>query len=246
MRPWAWMLLLSLLPLPARAAAGGGANAAATLVEPAAAALAATCGQAIRDVLAQGPWAREDSLDFAWELPPLLGLPAQAEVEARPLLLRPRGTSTVGLTICERGLVLRRLTVPVRVRRWERLPVAKRDLARGRVLAAEDLEERWLETTRLADDDLPRLADVLGRRLTRFLLAGRAIANRQLDDEPDIRRGEPLTLTVVSGGVTVSAAAEALEDGRVGHVLRVRLGENGRRFSARLTERGRAVVEVAG
>ena len=231
------ILLLSLLAWPALRGAAA--------PNPAAPDLAASCDAAIRQAMAA---VRQpgDSLACEWRLPPLKSLPAQAAVEAKPLQIKPRGTCTIELRILEQGQCLRRLTVPVRLRRWEKLPVARRDLERDRVLAAEDLELRWLETTQLAESDLPPLSEVLGRRLTRFLLEGRPIAARQLTWEPDIKRGEPLTLCVVSGGVTVSAAAEALEDGRVGQWLHVRLAENGKRFSARLTAKGQAVVEVTG
>ena len=207
--------------------------------------LAARCNAALAGVLSAASQPG-DSLAWEWRLPPLAGLPAQAAVAARPLLMRPRGTCTVELELSEGGRCLRRLTVPVRQRRWERLPVARRDLERGHLLEAADLEERWIETTRLPETELPGLTQLPGRRLTRFLPEGRPVAARQLAWDPDIRRGEPLTLSVVSGGVTVSAAAEALEDGRVGQWLRVRLAEGGRRFQARLTARGQARVEVAG
>lgn len=231
------LLLALLLSLPALRAVGG---------EPAEGRLRAACDQALRDVLAQGPWAGRDSVAFDWSLPVLPRLSDSARVEAQPLQLRPRGTCTVALRLLEKDRVLRRLTVPVRVRRWDLLPVARRELARGHVLTVEDLEERWLESTQLADSDLITLDEALGCRVSRYVLAGRPLPRRQLETLPDVLRGETLTLRVRSGGVVVSAAAEALEDGRIGQTLHLRLTENGRRLSARLTAKGMAEVEVAG
>ncbi|MDP2360906.1 MAG: flagellar basal body P-ring formation chaperone FlgA [bacterium] len=234
-----WFLLLFLAAAAgwtggARAAAGGEGD------------VAERCDTALRAVLADGPWSGADSVAFDWTLPPLRGVPAPALIEAEALQLRERGTCTVALRLLDQGRILRRLTVPVRVRRWEHLPVARRDLPRGRVLEEGDVEERWVETTHLAGGDLMPLGEVLGRRLARPLGAGRALPGRLLESVPDVRRGESLVLTVRSGGVSVSARAEALEDALIGQTFKVRLFETGRRMAARLTADGQALVEVGG
>jgi flagella basal body P-ring formation protein FlgA len=208
--------------------------------------LRTACDEALQGVLATGPWSERDSVDFDWLLPVLPRLSDSATVEAEAMQMRPRGTCTVALRLLEQGRVQRRLTIPVRVRRWDLLPVARRELPRGRILSAEDLEERWLESTQWADGDLIPLAEALGCRVSRYLLAGRPLPRRMLESVPDVLRGENLTLTVRSGGVAVSAAAEALEDGRIGQTLQLRLTETGRRMNARLTSKGQAEVEVAG
>jgi len=231
------LLLAALLPLAAaargtRAEEGG--------------ALRVACDTALRGLLADGPWSPGDSVAFDWTLPALPRLSDSARVEAEAVQLRPRGTCVVALRLLEKDRVVRRLSVPVRVRRWDLLPVARRELSRGRVLTAEDLEERWMESTAMADADLIRLDEALGSRLSRYLLAGRPLARRQLEQVPDVRRGELLTVTVRSGGVAVRAAAHALEDGRIGESLQVKLEETGRRLVARLVAPGEAVLEVAG
>lgn len=242
------MIRAATLPVLVLAAvlAAGALRPAAARATPTPVPLAERCDTALRQALAQGPWGSADSVAFSWQLPPLANLPADALVEAEALLLREAGTSTVALRLLDQGRCLRRLVVPVRVRRWRLLPVARADLPRGRVLGAADLEERWMETTHLAAADLPALGEVVGRRLERYLVAGRHIPARLLEQVPDVRRGEALTVTVVSGGVRISAGAEALEDARVGESLKVRLSDTGRRLDARLTAPGRAEVEVAG
>ncbi len=231
-------LLVVLLPALAAAARGARPEAGASL--------RAACDAALRGVLATGPWSPRDSVAFDWSLPVLPRLSDSARVEADVVQLRPRGTCVVALRLVDQGRVARRLTVPVRVRRWDLLPVARRELPRGRVLTAEDLEARWLESTAMADADLVSLEDALGNRLSRYLLAGRPLARRQLERVPDVRRGETLTVTVRTGGVAVRASAHALEDGRIGESLQVKLDDTGRRLTARLVAAGEAVLEVAG
>lgn len=239
-RPAAIGLMFALLLICLRPAEAAGVHALGD------AQLRQRCGAAVEAVLATGPWQAADSLELVWDLPPLGGLPASAEVEAEALQLRPRGTGTVALRILDGPRVLKRLTLPVRVRRWEPCAVARHDLPRGAVLGAGDLELRWLETTRAEGGDLPTLDESLGRRLTRMLAAGRPVLARQLEPMVDIRRGDALRVTVRSGGVCITANGEALEDGCLGLPMKVRLLDTGRQLEARLVAPGEAEVEVAG
>jgi len=207
--------------------------------------LRARCATAVEEVLAHGPWQTGDSLELVWELPPLGTLSATLEASAEALQLRERGTGTVALRLLDGDRVVRRLTLPVRVRRWERCAVARHDMSRGTVLTAGDLEERWLETTRAQGGELPTLDEATGRRLARMLAAGRPVVARQLESVVDIRRGQALRVTVRSGGVCITANGEALEDGCLGLPLKVRLLDTGRQLEARLVAMGEAEVEVA-
>ena len=234
--PWvlAALLLVCLHPATARGGKDGGD-----------AGLKERCARAVDMVLAQGPWQRGDSLDLCWELPSLAGLPASLEAHAEALQLRERGTGTVALRLMDGDRVVRRYTLPVRVRRWERCAVASHDLPRGALLQVTDVEERWLETTRAEGGALPNAQQVLGRRLSRMLAAGRPVMARQMEAMADIRRGEALRVTVRSGAVCITANGEALEDGCLGLPLKVRLVETGRQLEARLVAPGEAEVEVA-
>lgn len=228
------LLLCCLRPVSARGGRDGGDTG-----------LKERCTRAVEGVLDRGPWQAGDSLDLQWELPSLAGLPAELEARAEALTLRQRGTGTVALRLMDGDRVVRRFTLPVRVRRWERCAVARHDLPRGAVLANADVEERWLETTRAEGGALPRVDHVVGRTLSRMLAAGRPVMARQLEPEADIRRGQALRVTVRSGAVCVTANGEALEDGCLGLPLKVRLVETGRQLEARLVAPGEAEVEVA-
>jgi flagella basal body P-ring formation protein FlgA len=187
-----------------------------------------------------------DSVAVDWGRLPLEDLPADCELSVEDLSDRRRGTSVYRVRFQRGDRTLRTLTLPVRQRIYSRRPVAARDLERGLVLGAGDLRLEWVESTRQAAGDLPTLEQVLGKRLERYLGEGRPVHGRMIRELPVVQRGERLTLTVVSGGISIHAEARALADGYPGEELPVRLVETGRRLEATLQEDGRAVVEVQG
>lgn len=189
-----------------------------------------------------------DSLALEWKLPPLgpQGREDGLEIETMSSQVRERGTSVVRLRIHRDGVTRKKLTLPVRVRRWRQLPVAVRDLAHGRVLEPGDLSLRLVEVTDMRDTDLPGLDEALGQQLVRYLAAGRTVHGRMIRPLPDVRRGDALTVIVSSGGIRIEAPGRAMEEARKGERLLVRLDETGKRLRARLVSARRAMVEAGG
>lgn len=97
------------------------------------------------------------------------------------------------------------------------VPVLARDVLRGELLSASDfvLEERAGVTALL-----PPQA-VLGHEATRRLPAGTVIRSADVAPPRLVKRGEPVTLLVQSGGLSISAQGRALADGRRGDLVRV-------------------------
>ena len=57
-----------------------------------------------------------------------------------------------------------------------------------------------------------------------------------------VKRGEKVTVTVISGGVVLKFESEAESSGREGDTVIMRNPENGNRFAARVEEQGKVVV----
>ena len=60
---------------------------------------------------------------------------------------------------------------------------------------------------------------------------------------PDIQRGEQVMVTVLSGAVRLKFEAQAESTARIGESVIVRNPENGRRFIARVEEKGKVLVK---
>ncbi len=109
-----------------------------------------------------------------------------------------------------------------------------RPLARGSVIAAEDLASgpesaRWH-------------ADLIGRRLKVALAPGQPVLPRHLEPDWLVTRGGPVALRVAAGPIEVLAPAEALEDGALGDLVEVRNLSSGATLRATVTARNLAEV----
>jgi len=60
---------------------------------------------------------------------------------------------------------------------------------------------------------------------------------------PEVQRGEKVLVTVLSGAVQLKFDAETESAGHIGETIIVKNPENGRRFVARVEEKGKVVVK---
>lgn len=95
-----------------------------------------------------------------------------------------------------------------------------RSVARGVVLTAEDVTLAPA-AARAPDGIFSDPAQVIGRRTKAAIGEGRAVLLRQLEPVWMVAKGNPVVLMANAGGLSVSAPAEALEDGGMGDVIRV-------------------------
>jgi len=98
-------------------------------------------------------------------------------------------------------------------------PVLVRTIEKGELLAAGDfsMEERPAAAARTAV--APR--DAAGREAGRRLMAGTPIRAGDLLSPRAVRRGESVSIEVVSGTLTISTAGRALSDAGAGEPVRV-------------------------
>jgi flagella basal body P-ring formation protein FlgA len=111
--------------------------------------------------------------------------------------------------------------VPVDVFWSDSAWVAARSLPTAHVLAAGDLERRWVRHT-TGPDEVAAAAAPVGLALTRALAAGELVQRTRLRDAPVIARGDIVRLVYRRGGLLVSARAEALQGGAPGEEINVR------------------------
>lgn len=99
--------------------------------------------------------------------------------------------------------------------------VATRALRTRHCLTARDCERRFVRHT-LRPDELLGGGPPTGLCLRRSVSAGQTLSRALLAPPPLIERGRIVRLLYQNAGLTVSARAEALEDGGVGEAIRVR------------------------
>jgi flagella basal body P-ring formation protein FlgA len=122
--------------------------------------------------------------------------------------------------------------------------VAARDLAAGTMLSPEDVEVRqvargWNPQVKPID-----VSDISGRRLRYRVARGAVIHLATLELPPLVRAGETIEIDVYSGAAHLRLSCKAEKNGRLGERIYVRNLASGRRFTARISGPGHAVVEL--
>lgn len=153
----------------------------------------------------------------------------------------PRPCGTEVLVLAWRrvdGSALRRDWIQVRVRRVERLAVARRRLERGAIPDSSSIQWEWRETF----GSSPRAPDpsALGRlRLRSGAGPGQILTSLQLEPVPTVVHGRKITMVSSREGATASVEGIAQEDGSTGSRILV-LSPFGRRIRCEVLSDGTA------
>ena len=121
---------------------------------------------------------------------------------------------------CTAGEASWKLYVPLQLQREVATWVARTTLPRGHTLGRDDLQRK---TIRLAlESSVPRLNDLLGKRLRQAVSANQPLHARLLEQPVAVRRGQRVDLVAGAGRVRVRMRGEVLQDARLGEKVRVR------------------------
>ena len=140
------------------------------------------------------------------------------------------------------------VTVMLDVRHFEKVVLATKAIERGRVIVATDLYLDRQDVTDLTD--YCSAADTLiGTKAKRSIRALLPVRKNDVEEQtrPEttilIKRREQVKMTARIGALDVSATGEALQDGRMGDVIRIRNIESNANVQGRVT--GLGEVEIS-
>lgn len=119
---------------------------------------------------------------------------------------------------------------------------AKELVARGRDVADSDFETSHGRLVGVPMRRLPRWTEVAGSRALVNLAPGEVITRSAVTIKPAVKSGQVVRAIARVGGLEVTAALVAVQDGAPGSVIRVVNRESRRELRARVLESG--VVEV--
>jgi flagella basal body P-ring formation protein FlgA len=123
------------------------------------------------------------------------------------------------------------------------LPVSARMLERGTILSEADLslvDAPAVGPRPFVINDISRL---VGMELRRTLPAGQPFYTNDVKTPDLIKRGEQVTLVVRRGGMTITAAGKAMDDGGRDQTIRVQNVASRRTVEGRVTAPGIVVVQ---
>lgn len=121
---------------------------------------------------------------------------------------------------------------------------ARRDLAAGHKLTADDLDVAHRDAPALEAAPLERLDEALGRECRRAIAAGAPVVASLLQEPLAVARGDKLEVRAEHGGAVVTTSATAEFAARLGAPVLLRNAANGQRIRARVEAPGKAVALV--
>lgn len=152
------------------------------------------------------------------------------------------GFATIQLESRAPGESADRYAFEARVDDWREVPVAKRTLARGIRISADDVVMARLNMAQLPLDVSGSVDEVVGLQVDRDIPTGEALRRAQLVIPPAIEAGSKIVMRYRRGGFEATATGIALEPGLKGNEIRVRNDGSKKVVSGLVIEPG--LVEV--
>lgn len=121
--------------------------------------------------------------------------------------------------------------------------VVTQTVERGAIVEEADLE------VRAVDDGSARAAlasdQIVGREATRRLEVGRVVRSGDVAAPLMVRKGQPVTILVARGGLSIAAQGRALSSGNRGALVRVQSAASRSLIEASVTGPGTVAVALA-
>jgi len=122
--------------------------------------------------------------------------------------------------------------------------VASRDLARHETLKASDLQLEFRTINTAAYGSLTAMDSALGKQTKKPIRANELIKSSSLTAPRVIRKGDLVTVTALTGGISVATAGTAMANGKVGEQIRVQNNRTDRVIKARITAAGQVQISL--
>lgn len=146
------------------------------------------------------------------------------------------GSTSVKVTVLVDGRPCKALAVRVRIDVARGVLVAARTIQRYDVILPSDLRVEVRDLSGVPEDVALEPAQVVGMRASHTIQAGRPVALSAVEPQPVVRKGNPVIIQALLGGVAVTSPGEALEDGCEGARIRVRNKASGKVVKAKVID----------
>ena len=132
-----------------------------------------------------------------------------------------KGMLNIQVGIYNGNQLFKRVNIPGRVRIFEDIVVADRNIKRHEIILFSDMKLKKMETTMFGDRYFKNINSLVGKRSKATLKKGMVVKPHMIEEPPVIKRGEVVTIKSISGSVEILANGTAREDGWKGKVIRV-------------------------
>lgn len=157
------------------------------------------------------------------------------EVHTRLPLGEIRSHAVVWVDVFVAGRLRISRPVHFRVRRWDRVLVARERVRAKSTADAQKFEPQTVDVAGASGTPITDASLLAGKRLRRELAAGAIVSTHDLEDIPVVRQGERIDVYARVGRVVVRTAATAERDGYAGERILARIRRSGERLNVRVT-----------
>ncbi|MBN1130584.1 MAG: flagellar basal body P-ring formation protein FlgA [Chitinispirillaceae bacterium] len=100
--------------------------------------------------------------------------------------------------------------------------IARNDIPRNKIITINDCEMHKRDISAFAQKPCFSLSEVVGKKASRTIPGGSILTGKMVMVQPDIIKGDNLSLQISRGNVIISVSAVARENGRIGEKIWVK------------------------
>jgi flagella basal body P-ring formation protein FlgA len=138
-----------------------------------------------------------------------------------------RGNVTLPLDVISSGKIAKRSYISMKIRTFDSVYVALRNLRQNEVISTENVQKKWLETTQMNRQEAKSDAECLGKRVTKYITGGQPLTINFIENLPIINKGRSVQIRAKVNSIIVSTQGIATQDGRIGDIIFVKNSSNG-------------------
>lgn len=174
--------------------------------------------------------------------PQLRSVPRDARISLGGSIYKLYGTMPVPLQIWDKGTKIATIYPRFQINVTQEVVVTTSRVPAGTLLDASTVRLEKRPVAAILSQPFTTLSGVLGTLARQDLPPGTILAANMIESPPIVKSGSPVSVRLVSGGLTILGSGEALQDGRKGQLVRVLNRQSRREFLARVA--GPDMVEI--
>ena len=139
--------------------------------------------------------------------------------------------------------LVRKIEIPFKIKIQREVVVANREIPPNSILKDDDL----ITISREVEDInqiFSEIYDAVGKLSNRRIAKGESIQKRDLQQPKVIKRGQNVSIEVISGNVRIYTNGTAIQDGSIGDVIRVRRDNEDHKSTIEGTVVGENLVQI--
>jgi flagella basal body P-ring formation protein FlgA len=142
------------------------------------------------------------------------------------------------------GKFQRALGVPVTLALYEDVWIASQPISRDDALSNINIEKARRDISRLAGTAARVNNDLVNTRVKKTFRTGDILDHRFIEKDPVVVRNSLVEIIFQSNSVAISIPGEAMENGQMGDIIRVKSNEFDKEYMGKIIDRGTILVNI--